>query len=164
MIPGTTFVRNHSPLAIKVAALAAQRERTRRLNEITEFVSAAAKERLGRGANEFAKPLGKHSVKDVIRATARHLGHDYDSVAGSYRGHEIAYARHIAMYLSVLLTDRSLNRVGVVFDRDHSTILHGSVKISDLVARNSGWARQDALAIRLMLADTYTADPYYFGA
>lgn len=48
------------------------------------------------------------------------------------RSKSIAFPRQIAMYLSRQLTDLSLIKIAESFNRDHSTIIHGIDKISEL--------------------------------
>ena len=49
----------------------------------------------------------------------------------------IADYKQIAMYLARELTDLSLPRLGEVFGRDHSTVLHGWRTISNRMAEES---------------------------
>ncbi|MDQ3925366.1 MAG: chromosomal replication initiator protein DnaA, partial [Actinomycetota bacterium] len=50
------------------------------------------------------------------------------------RSKAFAYPRQIAMYLCRELTDQSLPKIGRAFGgRDHSTVMHATAKISNLI-------------------------------
>lgn len=62
-------------------------------------------------------------------------------------------ARHAAMYLARELTGRSYQSIGLHFGkRDHSSVMNGVARISDLIARDTGLAEQVA-AIRQAVAE-----------
>jgi chromosomal replication initiator protein len=66
----------------------------------------------------------------------------------SSRRKPIAYARQVAMYLAREETDASLAEIGEVLGgRDHSTILYGVEKISELVESDDN-VRREIIAIR----------------
>lgn len=65
----------------------------------------------------------------IIAATAAHFGYTPADVVGPRRPRPLALARQIAMYLCRELTDYSLPELGVIFQRDHTTVLHGEQKI-----------------------------------
>ena len=54
------------------------------------------------------------------------------------RSRPLTTARHIAMYLLRETTSLSLIKIGEIFDRDHSTAMHGINKVqNDMSARGS---------------------------
>jgi len=58
-------------------------------------------------------------------------------LTGPKRSKDIAWPRQVAVYLSRELTDHSLSDIGNFFGgRDHSTILYGYNKVSDMVAED----------------------------
>ena len=95
------------------------------------------------------KPLcqcPKEVLKDLIRASQRKITIDdiQRKVADYYnlrlsdllsarRSRTIARPRQIAMYLSKILTTRSLPEIGRKFGgRDHTTVIHAVKKVEDL--------------------------------
>ena len=90
--------------------------------------------------------LAKEVLKDLIRASQRKTTIDdiQRKVADYYnlrlsdllsarRSRTIARPRQIAMYLSKILTTRSLPEIGRKFGgRDHTTVIHAVKKIEDL--------------------------------
>lgn len=87
--------------------------------------------------------LVEKAIKDIItenekkQITAEYIQEvvaDYynisiDEIRSKKRTQRIAYPRQVAMYLSRKMLDLSLPQLGVIFDRDHSTISHGCDKI-----------------------------------
>ena len=62
----------------------------------------------------------------------------YENMKSKKRTNKIAYPRQIAMYLSRILTDESLTRIGLEFGgRDHSTIMHSCDKIAESLKDNN---------------------------
>ena len=49
------------------------------------------------------------------------------------RKREIAYARQLAMYLIHRTTSLSLKSIGLLFKRDHTTVIHANNTIKDLL-------------------------------
>ena len=90
--------------------------------------------------------MAKEVLKDLIRASQRKLTIDdiQRKVADYYnlrlsdllsarRSRTIARPRQIAMYLSKILTTRSLPEIGRKFGgRDHTTVIHAVKKVEDL--------------------------------
>ena len=90
--------------------------------------------------------MAKEVLKDLIRASQRKITIDdiQRKVADYYnlrlsdllsarRSRTIARPRQIAMYLSKILTTRSLPEIGRKFGgRDHTTVIHAVKKVEDL--------------------------------
>ncbi|MFM7718603.1 MAG: chromosomal replication initiator protein DnaA [Actinomycetota bacterium] len=86
--------------------------------------------------------LAEHALEDLLPQTvseipaatileeaARYFGVGLEDLSGKSRARPIATARHVAMYLVRENTGMSLIKIGELFDRDHSTALHGINKI-----------------------------------
>lgn len=58
----------------------------------------------------------------------------------SYRSNcrEIVFPRQMAMFFFVKFTRMSLNHIGRLFDRDHTTVINGSKTIRDLMDTDEG--------------------------
>jgi len=90
--------------------------------------------------------MAKEVLKDLIRASQRKITIDdiQRKVADYYnlrlsdllsarRSRTIARPRQIAMYLSKILTTRSLPEIGRKFGgRDHTTVIHAVKRVEDL--------------------------------
>ena len=81
----------------------------------------------------ISKKQGKHvtidSIQDVVSS---YFNLRVEDLKSQRRTRNVAYPRHIAMYLSRKLTDMSLPKIGEEFGgRDHTTVIHAYEKISE---------------------------------
>ena len=84
--------------------------------------------------------LGKKRslANKIMNIVANYFNLSTDDLTGKRRSKEIANARMIAMYLCKLLTEETLERIGLEFGgRDHSTVIHACEKIGDDIKTNS---------------------------
>ncbi len=63
------------------------------------------------------------TVEKILDKVAKKFGISVEDIKGTKRTKEIAYARHISIFLIRKLTDMSLPKIGKLLKRDHSTIL-----------------------------------------
>jgi chromosomal replication initiator protein len=79
----------------------------------------------------YTQPITIEAVQSEV---ARQFGCHVSDLRGDKRTADVAYARHIAMYLCRQLTESSLPQIGDRFGgRDHSTVLHAVNKIDRLL-------------------------------
>jgi chromosomal replication initiator protein len=72
-------------------------------------------------------------------------------MSSARRARAVARPRQVAMYLAKQLTSRSLPEIGRRFgNRDHTTVMHAVKTVSDLMARDAGFA-EDVELMRRML-------------
>jgi len=91
---------------------------------------------------------GSLDGEQVIAAVADRFGLQVEQLLGRTRAREVALPRQIAMYLIREETDSSLPKIGEMLGgRDHTTILYGADKISELI-ETDGALRRDVTAIR----------------
>ncbi len=73
-------------------------------------------------------------VELIQHEVCRYFGISKADLVGASRSKAFAYPRQIAMYLCRELTDQSLPKIGRAFGgRDHSTVMHATAKISNLI-------------------------------
>jgi len=78
-----------------------------------------------------------NSVAKIIDVVAKYFGIESSMIKGKMKKKNIADARAIAMYLSRILTDESLERIGLEMGgRDHSTVIYSYEKISNELKTN----------------------------
>jgi hypothetical protein len=65
------------------------------------------------------------SVRHIQEVVAADFGLSSDEIRSNRKLPEQAHPRQVAMYLARELTPLSLPSIGRIFDRDHSTIVHG---------------------------------------
>ena len=77
------------------------------------------------------------SIEGIQNAVADYYSIRVEDLKGKKRSADIAYPRQIAMYLSRILTEENLNRIGLEFGgRDHSTVIHACDKITEDLKNN----------------------------
>lgn len=78
-----------------------------------------------------------NSVAKIIDIVSKYFNLDATMLKGKMKKKNIADARAIAMYLSRIMTDESLQRIGLEFGgRDHSTVIYSHEKISKELKTN----------------------------
>lgn len=79
-------------------------------------------------------PRKKVTIEDIQKLAASHFNVSRDDILSARRTANVVRPRQIAMYLSKLLTPRSLPEIGRRSGgRDHTTVLHAVRKITDLI-------------------------------
>jgi chromosomal replication initiator protein len=74
------------------------------------------------------------TIQHIKEEVASRYNLKRQEIESSSRKKEITQARHIAIYLSREMTDRSFPAIGREFgDRDHSTIMHSYVKVKSML-------------------------------
>ncbi len=93
---------------------------------------------------EITLELAEQALRDLINKTqknditveyiqevvASYYNITTDEIRSKKRSQNIAYPRQIAMYLSRKLLDLPSTKIGLLFGKDHSTIIHGCDKIT----------------------------------
>ena len=86
----------------------------------------------------------------ILQETAEHFGLSREDLVGKSRSRPLTTARHVAMYLARECTGLSLIKIGELFDRDHTTVMHGIKKIEQLMrARGSVYNQVQALTRKI---------------
>ncbi|WP_308692932.1 chromosomal replication initiator protein DnaA [uncultured Treponema sp.] len=68
---------------------------------------------------------GSISIDTIQKVVANHYNISLSDIKGVKRNKKIAYSRHIAIYISRILTESSFNEIAAEFGgKDHSTIMH----------------------------------------
>ena len=79
-----------------------------------------------------------NSVSKIIDIVAKYFGLEPAMLKGKMKKKNVTDARAIAMYLSRIMTDESLQRIGLEFGgRDHSTVIYSHEKISNELKTNT---------------------------
>lgn len=86
-----------------------------------------------------------HPESVIARVTER-FGLTVEELKSKNKQKRIAEARQVCMYLIREMTDLSLPKIGEIFNRDHTTVLHGWRTISDRMAEDG--------EMRSMLSET----------
>ena len=93
------------------------------------------------------------SPEKILATVARHYNISEEELIGRSRARVVSVPRQLAMYLIREETGTSLPQIGKLLGgRDHTTVMHGCVQISNRIETN-GQIRRDWLAIKEMLAE-----------
>ena len=77
---------------------------------------------------------------DVVSAVSKHFGVSQDQLRSKSRQKMTVLSRQVAMYLLREETDLSLSAIGKLLGgRDHSTVLHGHEKVSNLLENDTNF-------------------------
>lgn len=100
-----------------------------------------------------AREPRKVKIEDIQKLVATHYNVSRADILSSRRSAGVVKPRQVAMYLSKILTLRSLPEIGRRFGgRDHTTVLHAVRKIEAAVGADSG-LREDVELLKRMLQD-----------
>ena len=99
---------------------------------------------LAERALEDLLPQGGQQVpaETIMTETADYFGLRREDLVSKSRSRPLTTARHVAMYLMRELTGLSLIKIGELFERDHSTALHGIKRIENLMPNRDTVYRQ----------------------
>ncbi len=90
-------------------------------------------------------------IDDIQIAVAKHFKVSKPDLLSARRSRSVVRPRQIAMYLSKVLTSRSLPEIGRRFgNRDHTTVLHAVRKIEQLMGEDTGFAQEVELLRRMI--------------
>src|ERR1700730_12688456 len=91
-------------------------------------------------------------IEDIQKLVATHFNVSRADILSARRTASVVRPRQIAMYLSKLLTPRSLPEIGRRFGgRDHTTVLHAVRKITGLVTADGTLSEEIELLKRMLL-------------
>jgi chromosomal replication initiator protein len=141
---------------IAILQLKAQRENVHLPDDVIDFVASKFDQNIREleGAlvrvvawsdltgQPISQELAQHALEDllpqaeaeippqvILDETARYYGLAVSDLVSKSRSRPLTNARHVAMYLLRECTGMTLPKIGELFDRDHTTALHGINKI-----------------------------------
>ena len=81
--------------------------------------------------------LQQVTIGRIQEVVCDRFGLSREELCSQRRSQDVAYPRHVAMYLSRELTDSSLPKIGKEFgNRDHTTVLHANAKITRMISED----------------------------
>lgn len=79
----------------------------------------------------------KPSFGQIVEAVGKTYGIPIDEIKGASRKAPIVHARHVAVFITREITGDSWKHIGTLFgDRDHTSMMHGHQKISEMMVRD----------------------------
>jgi len=91
------------------------------------------------GRNVLTKIGSTLSEYDVINAVSKITGLNSNQLKMKTRLRPIVENRQIAMYLIQKYTNKSLARIGMIFDKDHATVIHAIKTVESLCDSDVGF-------------------------
>lgn len=84
---------------------------------------------------------GKIGISYIIKRVAEFYDVSEAEIVGKRRSAELVLPRQVAMRLSQIMTDSSLNQIGDKFGgRDHTTVMHACDKINKMIKNDKNFA------------------------
>ena len=77
------------------------------------------------------------SIEAITQVTAQYYGISIDDIKSSARGQKVSNARHMAVYLSREITQKSFVSIAEFFDKKHTTIMFAHEKIKKEISTNN---------------------------
>lgn len=79
-----------------------------------------------------SKPkLQNATIREIKKRVSDYYGIEISLLDGKDRTKFISKARHIAMYLACEYSKKSVTEIGLNFNRDHASVIHGRDKIKE---------------------------------
>lgn len=75
----------------------------------------------------------RRAVTRAIAVTAEHYGFSWQEIIAKPRQKSISHARCVAMYVARKTTTCSYTELGIMFERDHTTVISAVKQIARLV-------------------------------
>jgi chromosomal replication initiator protein len=92
------------------------------------------------------------SIETIQRIVAERYNCKFFDMRSKKRTKQVAFPRHIAMFLARELTPYSLSEIGAAFGgKDHTTIIHAYEKIEDLCANDPSLSTEIQLLKKMMM-------------
>ena len=98
------------------------------------------------GAQEVLSDLLKAhdrqvTIDEIQKKVAEHFAIRLADMSSARRSRSVARPRQVAMYLAKHLTTRSLPEIGRKFgNRDHTTVMHGVARVTELIQQDRAFA------------------------
>jgi chromosomal replication initiator protein len=81
-----------------------------------------------------AGALAKPGFNQIVEVVSKHFRIPSEDIMGTSRKAPIVHARHVAVYITREITGDSWKHIGSLFgDRDHTSMMHGYQKISEMM-------------------------------
>jgi chromosomal replication initiator protein len=96
--------------------------------------------------------LAKPGFPHILEAVSKHFKIPVDEIKGYSRKAPIVHARHIAVFITREITGDSWKHIGSLFgDRDHTSMMHGYQKISEMMVRD----RELRSSVKMLIRNLY---------
>lgn len=83
----------------------------------------------------------------IIREVCQKYDLSFEKLKSKTRERDITFPRHLAMYLIKRRTGMSLEKIGQLFNRDHTTVIHALESIQNYIDTDSFGKREEILTL-----------------
>ena len=83
-------------------------------------------------------PSASVTVDRILNVVAQKYGIEVEDLKSKKKTAQVVLPRHISVYLVRTMTDLSLARIGMIFHKDHTTIMNSIKNIENEIKNNSG--------------------------
>lgn len=97
-------------------------------------------------------------IQAIQRKVAAYYGLTMTELMSRKRDRRVSVPRQVAMYLACTQTGQSFPAIGRMFQRDHTTILHGYNKVQKDLARDEVLQREVSELTDFLAGITYPRD------
>ena len=98
--------------------------------------------------------LAKPGFNQIVDAVGKHYRISSDEIRGVSRKAPIVHARHVAVFITREITGDSWKHIGGLFgDRDHTSMMHGYTKISEMMHQDKDLRASVKMLIRNLYPD-----------
>jgi chromosomal replication initiator protein len=102
----------------------------------------------------IAGTLSKPGFPQIVSVVSKHFKIPEDEIKGVKRNAPIVQARHVAIFLTRELTKDSWKHIGALFgDRDHTSMMHGYQKISEMMHQDKDFRTTVKMLMRNLYPD-----------
>lgn len=84
-------------------------------------------------------------TKRMIFRVSEFVGCSYEDLVGKWRMREVVIARHVLFHYFRYEMGMKLNQIGVLFNRDHSSVIHGIKKVQDYIDNQKYYKQENIL-------------------
>lgn len=96
--------------------------------------------------------IAKPGFPNILESVSKHFKISVEDIKGNSRKAPIVHARHIAVYITREITGDSWKHIGTLFgDRDHTSMMHGYQKISEMMVRD----RELRSSVKMLIRNLY---------
>lgn len=100
--------------------------------------------------NQYAAVDPVIDMPSILRLVCESFGITEKQLCSKSRRQEYVTGRNTAYYLARKHTDMSLEEIGCIFNRRHSTVMRGITQVEEEIAKESSQGRQFARAVALI--------------
>lgn len=93
------------------------------------------------------------TIENIISAVCNFYHMDAEGLKGKYRRRGNVHARYVIFYFIRKYTKMTFKEAGLIFNRDHTTVIHGLETLKDIMQTEPG-VRAEVESIQAIICET----------